>query len=128
MIRFFHRAKKWQALGVLLLALVVGVRGMVPTGYMLDRSADDGRIVMRLCGGIDDRFVAFKSPASPKDHDAKSTCPFALTATFDVPKDDALIQTAFFGPPLLADVPIVAAPDARAARPPLPPRGPPVRA
>ena len=142
MIRFFHCAKNWQALGVLLLALVVGVRGMVPTGYMLDRSADDGRIVMRLCGGIDDRFVAFnpetgamedvgdpdKSPASPKDHDAKSTCPFALTATFDVPKDDALIQTAFFGPPLLADVPIVAAPDARAARPPLPPRGPPVRA
>lgn len=142
MIRFFHRARKWQALGVLVLTLVIGLRGMVPTGYMLDRSVDDGRILMRLCGGIDAHFVAFnpatgameevddrdKSPVGPQDQDAGSACPFALTATFDIPKDDTLIQVAFFGPPLLANVPVVTAPDARTARPPLPPRGPPVRA
>ena len=137
----FHRATRWQALGVLLLALVIGVRGMVPSGYMLDRADADGSVIIRLCGGVNDRFMAFnpetgameetgdpdKAPADPQDQDAKSTCPFALTATFDVPKDDAVLQLAFFGPPLLSAVPVIATPDSRAARPPLPARGPPVR-
>lgn len=57
-----------------------------------------------------------------------AACPFALTAMFDLPKEEALLQLAFFGPPLLGDVPVIAAPETRPARPPLPPRGPPVRA
>ena len=127
---------------MLLLALVVGLRGMVPTGYMLDRAPADGSVIIRMCGGVDDHYMSFdpetgalrdvgdpgKAPAKPADHDTKSTCPFALTAMFDMPKDEALLQLAFFGPPLLGDVPVIAAPETRPARPPLPPRGPPVRA
>lgn len=141
MSRLFHRASRWQTLGVMLLAMMVGLRGMVPAGYMPDRSPIDGSIIIRMCGGIDDHYMALdpetgtlktvgdpdKSPAGPQDHNSKSTCPFALTAMFDVPKDEALIQTAFFGPPLLSAVPVVTAPETSPARPPLPARGPPVR-
>lgn len=62
-----------------------------------------------------------------RDYDG-ITCPFALTAIFDLPRDEALLQLAFFGPPLLGDAPVIAVPETRPARPPLPPRGPPVRA
>ena len=39
-------------------SLLMVLRGLVPTGYMLDRSADAGDIVIRICGGTTERFMS----------------------------------------------------------------------
>ena len=131
---------------LLLMALVLAMsaRGAVPDGYMVDRSASDGSLIIRICGGLDDRFMRLDpetgqlSPVQPggmpadlpenEDTGTHGTCPFALTAVFDLPQPAALAGPAAFGQILLAGrvyhPPLVPSP----ASAPLPPRGPPLTA
>ena len=84
---------------LLLLVAGLGVRGAVPAGYMVD-TADNGGIIIRICGdgagslmrldpeaGTLEKLPDDFDPHAPADTDASdtSTCPFALTAAFDLP-------------------------------------------
>lgn len=124
-------------------SLLMVMRALVPTGYMLDRSADAGDIVIRICGGTAERFVTLNphsgkmteidgdaAPAPPQHDDTTSpsaTCPFASTAVFDLPLPPEMFLAAIYGPPLLGDRPVINTLAYRRARAPLPARGPPIR-
>ena len=126
------------------ISLLMVLRGLVPTGYMLDRSADAGDIVIRICGGTTERFMSLNphtgrmtevdgdETPEPLPHDdttsPSATCPFASTAVFDLPLPPDLFLAAIHGPPLLGDRPVVNTAAYWRARAPLPARGPPVRA
>ena len=125
-------------------SLLMVMRALVPTGYMLDRSAEAGDIVIRICGGTTERFMSLnphagsmtevdgdETPAPPPPNDTTSpsaTCPFALTAVFDLSLPPDMLLAAIYGPPLLGDRPVINTLAYRRARAPLPARGPPVRA
>lgn len=122
---------------VVLLALVLGARGMVASGYMLDRSAEDGTIIVRMCG-LDGRDMvldletgALTEPGeedAPDPDEAHATCPYAMTALFDLPLPATDWQRAAFGPPMLGDRPVLQPARRSPAHAPLPARGPPLSA
>lgn len=140
----FGLAARLQAFALCLAVILIGVRGLVPAGYMIDTSA--GAPVLRLCGGFAEHGqhrAASPSneshahhqhtgdsmpsgPDMPGDHDIGAMCPFALSAVFDLPVllDEAVLS--LFGPPLLGGEPFFAPVRAYAVRPALPPRGPPL--
>ena len=47
-----HIAARLPSILFCLAILLVGARGLVPSGYMIDRSAETGMLVLRLCGGM----------------------------------------------------------------------------
>lgn len=124
-------------------SLLMVLRGLVPTGYMLDRPADGSNIVIRICGGMTERFISLdphtgnmseidagEAPAAPQHDDTTSlstTCPFATTALFNFPLLPEWFQAAIYGPPLLGSQPVINTLANWRARAPLPARGPPVR-
>ena len=124
-------------------SLLMVLRGLVPTGYMLERPADGGDIVIRICGGMTERFMSLdphtgnmteidgdEAPAPPQHDDTTSlsaTCPFATTVLFDLPLAPESFQAAIYGPPLLGSQPVINTLANWRARAPLPARGPPVR-
>ena len=125
-------------------SLLMVMRALVPAGYMLDRSAEAGDIVIRICGGTTERFMSLNphtgsmtevdgdETPEPLPHDdttaPSATCPFASTAVFDLTLPPDLFLAAIHGPPLLGDRPVVNTAAYWRARAPLPARGPPVRA
>jgi len=128
---------------ILLMALLIAMRGAVAQGYMLDRSAEDGTITIRMCGGLETRLMRFDPetgalsnlPAGqddvpdqppPSDEAPGESCAFALGATTILPAPPAGPGLPLDGPPLLAGKPLFDAPKPRAEGPSLPPRGPPV--
>jgi DUF2946 family protein len=124
-------------------SLLMVMRALVPTGYMLAPSADTGDIVIRICGGMAERFVSLnphtgkmtevdgdEAPDAPTDDGNTSSselCPFASTAVFDLPLPPDVFLAALFGPPLLGDRPVINTVANWRARAPLPARGPPIR-
>lgn len=132
--------RSWRIALVVALALLLGVRSIVPTGYMVDTSGEDGQLIIRMCGGMGDRFMSFNpstgaltpvgksdgpSPAAPDADDEASSCPFALTALADVPRSPTVVIAGLFGPPLMAARPVPSAPTDPAFLPVPPVRGPP---
>jgi len=122
-------------------SLLMVMRALVPTGYMLDRSAEAGDIVIRICGGTTERFMSLnphtgsmtevdgdETPAPDDTTSPSATCPFASTAVFDLSLPADMLLAAIYGPPLLGDRPVINTLAYRRARAPLPARGPPVRA
>lgn len=115
---------------------------MVASGYMLDRSAEDGTIIVRMCGGLGGHDMVLDlrtgeltepgetgdAPAPEGGDEAQATCPFAMTALFDVPAPAPDWSRAAFGPPLLGDRPVPGPLRPAPASAPLPARGPPVHA
>ncbi|WP_339679834.1 DUF2946 family protein [uncultured Hyphomonas sp.] len=127
---------------LLLLVAGLGVRGAVPAGYMVD-TADNGGIIIRICGdgagslmrldpeaGTLEELPADFDPHAPADTDASdtSTCPFALTAAFDLPPAPALPAPAAFGLPRLGASLYVLPLTQRPIDTRLPARGPPLSA
>ena len=128
---------------LLLLVAGLGVRGAVPAGYMVD-TADNGGIIIRICGdgagslmrldpeaGTLEKLPADFDPHAPADTDASdtSTCPFALTAAFDLPHTPpALPAPAEFGLPRLGASLYVLPLTQRPIDTRLPARGPPLSA
>ena len=47
---------------------LVAMRGLVPDGYMIDRSAETGSIVLRICGGLHEHDHAPSKAQTPVDH------------------------------------------------------------
>ena len=103
---------------------------------MLD-NAEDGSVIIRLCGDGDGRLMQLdpvkgeltEVPAQPDDADEDDsvTCPYAMTAAFDLPHTPPVVQPpAAFGLPLLGARPYARPLTERPAFAPLPARGPPV--
>jgi hypothetical protein len=128
---------------LLLLVAGLGVRGAVPAGYMVD-TADNGGIIIRICGDgagslmrlnptagtlekLPDDFDPYAPPADTDAVDS-STCPFALTAAFDLPPAPALPAPAAFGLPRLGASLYVLPLRQRPIETRLPARGPPLLA
>lgn len=126
------------------IALLMVVRGLVPTGYMLDRSPDADSIVIRICGGFGERMMSLDphsgkmseitvdehgAPTLPHDDDraASDTCPYATTSVFDLPLAPDVFLAAVFGPPLLGGQPVINTVSHWRAHAPFPPRAPPIR-
>ena len=128
---------------VMLLVAALGVRGAVPSGYMLDEAQDGRGLVIRMCGSGGNHEVyldltrgeyrdvkdaaAPKDPASPsKDDDQDSPCPFALNAAVDLAQPTLFYTPALFGPPQLGTRPYIREIASDPVSAPLPARGPPV--
>ena len=132
-----------RLLALLVLVAGLGVRGAVPAGYMVD-TGEDGSVIIRICGDGAGALMRLDPEAGtleklPADYDTDAppadsslpdtaTCPFALTAAFDLPPEPALPAPAEFGLPRLGNslytVPLGQRPiDTR-----LPARGPPLTA
>ncbi len=127
---------------VLLIGLLISFRGLVPAGYMLDADPDDGSIVIRMCGGLDEHYVRFnpetgdmaavdgpadqEGPADPSEDAPGATCPYALSAVVALPEPvPAEVLTGLYGPPLLSDRPVLV--PVHSYKPvPVLPRGPPL--
>lgn len=125
-----------------LVALVaaLGVRGAVPAGYMLDRSGEDASIVIRLCGTGEGHQLVFDpekrelrtvgSEDGSSDSDdltEDGTCPYAVTAAFDLPHTPPAVAPPLgFGMPLLRARPYARPMADDPVHAPLPARGPPV--
>ncbi|RAN31870.1 hypothetical protein HY3_16260 [Hyphomonas pacifica] len=130
-----------RTLALLLIVAGLGVRGAVPSGYMLD-SAADGSIIIRLCGDgagrlmrLDPQTRTLTSLPADYDPDAPPTddqtdqpdCPYAVTAAFDLPHTPSLlVQPAAFGLPLLGARPYAVPLRERPIDSRLPARGPPL--
>ena len=130
-----------RTLALLLIVAGLGVRGAVPSGYMLD-SAEDGRIIVRLCGDGMGQMMQLNPEsrtltALPADYDPDAPpaddqadqpdCPYAVTAAFDLPNTPPLlIQPVAFGLPLLGARPYAVPLTQRPIDSLLPPRGPPL--
>lgn len=122
---------------VMLVVAAMMFRGAIPVNYMVERGAEDGTIIIRMCGGGDeDRFVRLDFDSGSisdieTDPDQKhgsadnETCPYALTEVFDLPVEKSFQPVGLFGPPLLGGQPVFNLGARALARPPLPPRGPP---
>ena len=125
---------------VFLVACLVSIRGLVPVGYMIDASPDDGSIVIRMCGGLDEHYVRFnpetgeirkmdapagETPVQPDEERQGSACPYALSAVADLPQPmPGEVLMGLYGPPLLSDRPVLV--PVRSFKPsPVLPRGPP---
>jgi hypothetical protein len=131
-----------RAVVSLLVATLALMRALIPAGYMLDRTDDDGRLVVQMCSdaGTHSVVVDLKTGAVSEDTEQwdtsapsdtrKSTngeisCPFALSAIASLPTASVAVT-----PTILNDLRIVehypiASPVAWLSRPPLPGRGPP---
>ncbi|WP_430402363.1 DUF2946 family protein [Hyphomonas sp.] len=130
---------------IIAMCLLMITRGLVPTGYMLDRSPEADGILIRICGGFGERMMSLDphtgkmsridadapaAPAGPHDDDRNATgdtCPYAATSVFALPLSPEAFLAAAFGPPLLGGLPVVNTVSSWRAHAPLPPRGPPVR-
>lgn len=123
---------------------VLCVRGALPAGYMPDRSAEDGSLIIRICGGLDERFMRLDpetgrlTPIAPGEAPAETpgedgdaghgSCPFALTAAFDLPPPARDLSPPAFRRLQLASRPYHPPIARRPAAAPPPPRGPPFTA
>lgn len=119
------------------------MRTLVPTGYMLDRSDETGRMEIRLCGaGLGHKMASFDpirgewielgenaSGSHNDDENAPqedaSTCEFMLSLVSDLPETDTASIAAAFGLPLLAGRIYVSESHKPVITAPLPARGPP---
>ena len=137
-------AMRWGIITAMCLLMVM--RGLVPSGYMLDRSPEADSILIRICGGFGERMMSLDphtgkmsridadapgAPAVPQDDGrmaASDTCPYASTSVIDLPLSPEAFLAAVFGPPLLGGLPVINTVATWRAHAPLPPRGPPVRA
>ena len=121
-------------LACLIMLVAFVLRGLVPTGYMLERS-DDGTITVEICGAFGERLMAFDpvtgemselpedQPGAPESH---ATCAFALSAVATPPEPALSVSPANVTRLMLGSRPI-ATPEVREpARAPLPARGPPL--
>jgi hypothetical protein len=126
-------------------SLLMVMRGLVPAGYMLDRTPDTESIVIRVCGGFGERMMSLDlhtgkmssmdvehpgTPTGPHDDDhkvASDACPYATTSVFALPLSPGVFLAAVFGPPLLGGEPVTSTVSNWRAHAPLPPRGPPIR-
>ncbi len=110
------------------------LRGLVPTGYMLERG-DDGTITVEICGSFGARLMAFDpvtgemselpedQPGAPESH---ATCAFALSAVTTPPEPVLSVSPVSFARLMLGSRPI-AIPELREpTHAPLPARGPPL--
>ena len=132
-----------RMLALLVLVAGMGVRGTVPAGYMVD-TAEDGGVIIRICGDgvgalmrLDPEAGTLEKLPDDYDPDAPShdsdlpdtaTCPFALTAMFDLPQTPALPSPVEFGLPRLGASLYVVPLSQRPIDTRLPARGPPLSA
>ena len=132
-----------RLLALLVLVAGLGVRGAVPAGYMVD-TAENGSVIIRICGdgagslmrlnpeaGTLQKLPDDYDPDAPVDTDASdtSTCPYALTAAFDLPQTPpALPAPIEFGLPRLGASLYVLPLTQRPIDTRLPARGPPILA
>lgn len=134
-----------QMLVVLLATVIAFGRAIVPSGYMLDRAEDDGRLIVRMCGGLGSQSILL--PLHPNAHAAHagndhggqqsghgkrhaddSSCTFALSAVADVPVGSLLAAPVAHEQLLQTAPPALVRTVAWLSRPPLPGRGPPAAA
>lgn len=140
MIGFVHQSvARLRALTLLVLAAIMTLRALVPLGFMVGGIAPDGAIVLELCGGQSSDHRLVFDPATgtsmlvdaddlPISDDTGESCPFALSATVDLPSP---LMLSGVPAPLGRDVPQLpigdAGPSSLSSVPP-PARGPPVLA
>lgn len=131
-----------SAVAALLLVLLALTRALVPSGYMLDRAGDDGRLVVHMCSGSSARsmVVDLKTGGISNESDSQNTsgpsgtgksstsdlpCPFALSAVANQPTASTLVAPTIDGDlQTIRQLPVTQ-PIAWLSRPPLPGRGPP---
>ena len=130
-----------RVFALLLIVAGIGTRGMVPSGYMLDKGADGG-VIIRLCGDGAGSLMRLDpetrtltplpgdydpdAPPSGDDQAAAPDCPYAVTAAFGLPPaSPGLTLPPAFGLPLLGARPYAVPLRERPIDTLLPPRGPP---
>ncbi len=126
-----------KALFAVLLVFSMVVRGLVPTGYMVERSAESGKLMVHICGAVPGaeyatlnlatgkwEISAASDDESPRP-DVSTHCDFSLNVAHAVFDDPASIPEHVFGLPLLAGRVFVERTYSFKIRPPLPARGPP---
>lgn len=123
-------------IAVLLIVSMV-VRGLVPTGYMIERSGETGKLMVHICGAapgaeyvvLDEKTGKWSLTSEPQENsdrtDNSTACEFAISIIgADLAEAPAVIMKAF-GLPLLAGRIFFEQHYKRPVRPPLPARGPP---
>jgi hypothetical protein len=111
----------------LLLAVVMLARALVPTGFMPERDARTGEIIVTMCSGKTEPqtiHVRLPGDAPTKDTEQRD-CPYAVGVTSTASRSPSLpapthVQYPHVYPPALA-----ASPAATNWRPSAPPTGPP---
>jgi hypothetical protein len=113
------------------------VQGLVPTGYMLQRSSDTGKLVVQICSAVPGAEMAVFDPATgkwtltgsdsnePDPSAPDSICDFAVSIAGSPAPDAVSLLPEQFGLPLLAGRVFIASHHLVVVRPPLPARGPP---
>lgn len=127
---------------VLLIGLLISFRGLVPAGYMLEANPDDGSVIIRMCGGLEEHYVRFnpetgemrsadgpadqEAPGDPQEDAPGAACPYALSAVVALPEPlPGEVLIGLYGPPLLSDRPVLV--PVYSYKPvPVLPRGPPL--
>lgn len=120
------RSLPFRNFGLLLLALALVVRALLPQGFMPVASAEGLR--MEMCGGAGPVTIVLDRDAQPQNGQKPAPCPYALAgAGIDLPPELVLpAPLAHIAPPP-APQPVAARLAAqRALRPPA--RGPPTLA
>lgn len=122
-------------LSAILMALLIALQAMIPSGYML-AEAEDGGLIITVCGGgQNDRQMVFnpetgefapadKNDDNTSDHE-QSPCAFSMLGAFVAPPELASqtiggVSARDEHSPLPRDVAYIFSPS-----PPLPARGPP---
>lgn len=72
-----------RAATIIILALVMLARALVPAGFMPERNAQTGVFVVAMCSGkADHQTITVHLPGAPaKKDDGRKECPFATTIT-----------------------------------------------
>jgi len=116
-----------HAANCVLLALVILARALVPVGFMPERDARTGEIVIAMCSGKTEHettTIHLPGPSPRKDSERKD-CPFAVTTALPAYQLQAAAAPALVQFPLSYSPTLTAPPIASLRRPNAPPTGPP---
>lgn len=130
-----HPAKMIARIAMMVMLAAVLVRGITPSGFMIDRNASDGTILVRMCAAagphgepVYERLALPNGEEEQDEADRAASCPFALATAPAIPASRVeapapSVERAEDAPP---GQPRLLLPPKRG--PPPPARGPPLSA
>lgn len=116
-----------RAASCVLLALAMLARALVPAGFMPERDARTGQIVIAMCSGkAGHETITVHLPGAPSKKDSeRKDCPFANTTTLPAYERQATVTPAVVEFSSDYSPALAAWPLARLREPNAPPTGPP---